>query len=239
VNTTPYLTFTRALLTIAARNPELDLLTVLAAAFAQGARGGRAWVEKTPLHLFHVECIRQRFPVAHFIQVVRDPRTTIAAVRGFSEHGWSTDIDETTAGVAAALGQAERASALAGGYLVVRYEDVVTATEREMRRVAAFIGIDWSPALLHPTLMSRPTRANSSLDRRVIGEIHHRSLPPQDADLDPRTLALVGARTSAPARALGYDLPAVGRVRALAIEAAERIRRATAAGRARRQEVSA
>lgn len=221
----PYLRFTGALLAVAERNPELDLLTVLAAVFADDTPQARAWTEKTPLHLFHVERIRQRFPQARFVQVVRDPRTTIAAIRRFSEHGWRTDLDEVTAGVAAALEQARRPSE---GYLVVRYEDLVTATERELRRIATFAGVEWSSSLLKPTQLGKPFRANSShLDRRLIGQVHERSLSPADVDLDARTLALINARTSKPARSLGYDLPAVGAARALAIEATERIRRVT------------
>jgi hypothetical protein len=222
-----YLRFTNALFAIAAQNPELDLLTALAAAFAHSTQRAQAWVEKTPFHLFHVDRIRRRFPDARFIQVVRDPRTTIAAIRRFGEHGWSTDIDETSAGVAAALSLATRTS---DSYLVVRYEDLVTATERELRRVAKFLGIEWSSALLCPSQLGQPRRANSShLDRRVIGKIHARSLRTDDTELDARTLALINARTSAPARALGYDVSAVGAARALAIEAAERTRRAKAA----------
>jgi hypothetical protein len=223
----PYLRFTEALLGIAARNPEVDLLTVLAAVFAEEAPCPRAWVEKTPLHVFHFDRIRRQFPDARFIQVVRDPRTTVAAIRRFREHGWTTDLDETTSGVAAALECAADISS--DNYLVVRYEDLVTATERELRRVATFVGVEWSPTLLCPTQMGEPRRANSShLDRRVVGTIHERSLNAGEAEFDEHTLALINARTSASARALGYDMPAVGRVRALAIEVAERIRRAEA-----------
>jgi hypothetical protein len=220
----PYLAFTERLLAAAAHG---DLLTALAAAF--WAPGARAWVEKTPLHVFRVDEIRRRFPAARFVHVVRDPRATVAAIRRFARHGWSTDVDETLDGVARALAQAADAP---DAYLVVRYEDVVRAPEQELRRVADFVGVDWSDSLLRPTLAGVPMRANSAwLDRRVVGEIHDRSL---DNELDRRTLALVHARTSRAARELGYELPCVGRVRAAAIEAAERLRRLADARRPKR-----
>ncbi|MDX6414795.1 MAG: hypothetical protein QOH23_2205, partial [Gaiellaceae bacterium] len=199
----------------------------------------QVWVEKTPLHLFQIDRIRSRFPSARFVHVVRDPRSTVAAIQRFAQHGWTTDLDETTSGVAAALGLASRLSRKLGTdtYLVVRYEDVVRAAAHELRRVAEFIGIDWSSSLLHPTLGGVPIRANSAwLERRVLGEIHDRSLAPAAADLDARTLSLVHARASGQARALGYDLPRVGVARAASIDAAERLRRLTAAVRARRKD---
>ena len=130
--------------------------------------------------------------------------------------------------------QAEEAPRTYGpaAYLVVRYEDVVAAAERELRRVADFVGIDWSDSLLRPTLAGVPMRANSAwLDRRVVGEIHDRSLDDGSRDLDRRTLALVHARTSRGGRALGYEVPRVGRIRAAVIEATERVRRLAGAGR--------
>lgn len=227
----PYLEFTRTLTALVAAHPDLDLLMLLAATFGAGASGARAWVEKTPLHLVQVERIRRRFPAARFIQVVRDPRATVASIRHYARHGWSTDLDETTAGVVAALEQAREGPPDLGSsvYLVVRYEDVVTTPEHELRGVMEFIGIDWANSLLRPTLAGVPVRANSAwLDRRVLGEIQDRSL--RTTELDERTLALVHARTSEPARALGYSVPRVGRMRALAVEVAERAHRL--AGRA-------
>jgi hypothetical protein len=234
----PYLAFSNDLYALARAHPELDPLTLLAALFASRAPAARAWVEKTPLHLFELNRIRSRFPSARFVHVVRDPLSTVAAIQQFAQHGWRTDLDETTSGVAAALGLASRLSRKLGGdtYLVVRYEDVVRAPADELRRVAEFIGIDVSDSLLHPTLAGVPVRANSAwLERRVLGEIHDRSLAPAAAGLDTRTLALVHARASKPARALGYDVPRVGLARAASIEAAERLRRLTAAVRARRK----
>jgi len=230
----PYLAFTARLLALAAAHPERDLLTALVATFGENAAGARAWVEKTPLHVFQVDRIRGWFPAARFVQVVRDPRATVAAIRRFARHGWRTDVDETVDGVARALVQAEEAPRTYGRdvYLVVRYEDVVAAAERELRRVADFVGIDWSDSLLRPTLAGVPMRANSAwLDRRVVGEIHDRSLDDGSRDLDRRTLALVHARTSRGGRALGYEVPRVGRIRAAVIEATERVRRLAGAGR--------
>ena len=86
----PYLAFTARLLAGAAHG---DPLAGLVAAFS--APEARAWVEKTPLHVFQVERIRRRFPAARFVHVVRDPRATVAAICRFARHGWSTDLDES------------------------------------------------------------------------------------------------------------------------------------------------
>jgi hypothetical protein len=207
-----YLRFTRALFALARAHPGRDLLALFAATFAHGAP--RAWVEKTPLHVEHVDEILAVYPRARFVQVVRDPRSAAASIHRFREHGWSLDPNEVVRGIDRALRAALEHPRRLGEerYLVVRYEELVRSPEPELARIAAFAGIDWDESLLRPTLVGKEMRANSAwLERRTVGEIHALSLDDPGAGLDRRVLRSVLATTGASARALGYPLPRLRR----------------------------
>lgn len=197
-----YAGFTRSLLAFAAgREANEDLLGIVAAAFAD-ARGvvPRAWMEKTPRDEVLVDEILAAYPDARFVQIVRDPRATVASVRGWNRSGRHL---ASTAEAAVELRRSlELARENAGErYLVVRYEDLVEDPEREMRRVADMLGLPWSDALVTPS-----TTANSSVsERRVRGSIHRLS---SNTNVLPRTAdVVVRALDAEPARALGYDVP--------------------------------
>lgn len=207
-----YLRFSRRLYALARAHPSRDPLALLAATFA--GPHSRAWVEKTPLHVDHVDEILAVYPRALFVQIVRDPRSTAASIRRFREHGWRLDPDEVVRGIDRALAAAlERPARLGEGrYFVVRYEELVRSTEPELRRIVDFLGIGWDGVLLRPTLAGTEMRANSAwLERRTVGEVHALSLGEPGAGLDRRVLRSVLATTGANARALGYPLPEVRR----------------------------
>ncbi len=53
-----------------------------------------------------------------------------------------------------------------GRVLLVDYDDLVGNTERGMRRVAEFLGLDFEDVLTVPTLMGRPVKGNTSFKDR-------------------------------------------------------------------------
>lgn len=207
-----YLRFTRALFALARAHPARDPLALVAAAFTDGVP--HAWIEKTPLHLDHVDEILATYPRARFVQVVRDPRSTAASICRFREHGWSLDMREVVRGIDRALRSALEQPRRLGEerYLVVRYEELVRSPERELARIAAFAGVEWDESLLRPTLAGHEMRANSAwLVRRTVGEIHALSLDDPGAGLDRRVLRFLLATTGESARELGYPLPRLKR----------------------------
>lgn len=84
---------------------------------------------------------REAFPSARFVHMVRDPRDCYASQR---QHSWgwkkASDSYREWLDVNAA---AERVGARA-----VSYEDLVANTERELRRVCAFLGLEWDARML-------------------------------------------------------------------------------------------
>lgn len=120
-------------------------------------RGKQRWGEKTPQNIRHVAWIFAHWPNAKFIHVLRDGRDAICSIRTHPRfriidgekiptgilrplepciRGWLRD---TGAGLAW-RGQPN--------YLEVRYEDLVNAPDATLKKICAFIGEDYSPALL-------------------------------------------------------------------------------------------
>lgn len=109
------------------------------------ARAGKQrWVEKTPDNIRHTDLIRERWPEARVVHVVRDYRDVCAS--------WKVNrkqpVDEF---IAAAQ---ENVDALGGTlgtssdwYSEVRYEDLVTRPEATLRSLCGFIGERFEPAM--------------------------------------------------------------------------------------------
>jgi hypothetical protein len=209
----PYLRFTRELARFGRAREGRDLLVAVAQAIA--ATTGttpRLWVEKTPTHELHVHRILAAYPNARFLHVVRTPRATM---RSLLQYDADQPVVEPLPG-AVELGRSLQL-ALDGQaqygerYHVVRYEELVDATETAMRAVAAALAIPFDASLLAPTTGGKPTMANAGRpERRVVGEVHRLSADP--GTLPRRIAAAVDAFAGAPAKQLGYDTPGGSRL---------------------------
>ena len=117
--------------------------SLLATCFVMYAeRNGKPrWGDKRPMYAARLSAIWDLFPNAQFIHVVRDPRACIASVRKL---GWYNGK------VAPALELWERSIHTVNAWrpklsadqlLEVKYEDLVTAPEATLARVATFAGL--------------------------------------------------------------------------------------------------
>ncbi|NHI17556.1 sulfotransferase [Microbacterium excoecariae] len=124
---------------------------LLAAMFEAGDRlaPGQRWVEKTPNHIEHVAALQREFPDARFVRILRDPRDVAASLAKVpwgspsplaNAWAWREQVRRTATPLAA----------LAGALLTVRYEDLLSEPEAVMRRVAAHIGVAFTPEMLDP-----------------------------------------------------------------------------------------
>ena len=120
----------------------LESLTVQHAERAGKAR----WVEKTPRHLLMLETLRELWPDARIVRIVRDPRdVALSLVR----------MPFATDSVIANLIRVDhddrisrRFVASDQGTLSLRYEDLLARPEVELRRICDFIGEDFDPDML-------------------------------------------------------------------------------------------
>ncbi len=116
-------------------------------AFVDGLLGGyaarqgkRRWAEKTPGNILHVARIREAWPGARILHIVRDPRDVFASLRQAGK--WDTTAEFSSRwcaflGAAAAVGGAD--------LLELRYEDLVTSPAATMRRVLEHLDESWQP----------------------------------------------------------------------------------------------
>ena len=112
------------------------------------ARGKRRWGDKTPDYGQDIGVLWSLFPGAQFIHVVRDGRDVALSLRTLSwgsrnmiglarDWAWKTIVPHK---VGAALGPRH--------YMEIRYEDLVREPEAGLRRICAFLGERYDPAML-------------------------------------------------------------------------------------------
>lgn len=141
------------------------------------SKPGSRVVEKTPNNLLVMNELAAIFPAATFIHVVRDGRDVANSLVGMNwltldgQPLWYTQNLEAAfqywAGVVTkGLMDASHPS-LMGRVLLVRYEDLVTKPESEMRRVLDFIGESWDPAVLEYYKVDRGPEPEESSTAQV------------------------------------------------------------------------
>jgi hypothetical protein len=115
-----------------------------------GKEGWRTWVDHTPDNAEFAAHLFAHFPDAKLVHLVRDGRAVTASVLPLdwgpnttikSVHWW---IEKLAFGLAAEARWPERVTR-------VRYEDLLRDPEAELRRICAFAGIAYDPAVLEAT----------------------------------------------------------------------------------------
>jgi hypothetical protein len=181
------------------------------------ARDGKVrWGEKTPSHIFRLAKIRECFPRARVIQMIRDPRGVVCStIQAFTD-GKFTDWRIYVAAqywrraFRVHLEQARKTPDT--GYLLVRHEEFVTSPERTLSEVCQFLGgVDYVPEMLnfHQTA-AQYIRKNSD---GALPDRHLRTQRPIDARraqawrtmLSPPQVSLIEAAVGDEMRSLGYE----------------------------------
>jgi len=114
--------------------------------FAQ-AHGKRRCGEKTPHNGLITEMLCQWYPGAAIIHLLRDPRDAVASMLRMP---WAPKNVYSNARAWLRFNQGAWRSRLRPNYLLVRYEELVSEPEAQLRRVCAFVGEEYSPAMLVP-----------------------------------------------------------------------------------------
>ncbi len=151
-----------------------QVLEALARAFQAVHPGpgpdARGMVLKETSIEIYAEMLFDKFPAAKFVHLLRDPRDNFAALKAGVENYYSAFDDDANTILASLLHRYGLGMRLArfnqerfgpGRYLVTRHEDVVKDSEAELARISEFLGIDFQPCLLQPTIMGRPSKGNN------------------------------------------------------------------------------
>ena len=136
-------------------------------------RARSRWGDKTPDYVKRIAEIGRVLPEARFVHLIRDGRDVALSLNA----GWSRARRQGARARTRPrppLAKRDRAgprctrSASAGGYLEVRYEDLVLDTEPTLRRVCEFVELDWDPVMLdyHERAAERLTEIARDLPAR-------------------------------------------------------------------------
>ena len=136
--------------------PEREFIDIVMAYCAERA-GKRRWVEKTPDNIRYWSLIQEHWPDAFMIHMIREYKDTFASWkerRKDSLERFLATVRQTYDDVRPLLGrETER-------YLEVNYDDLVTETEKTMRRVLAKIGVPWDDACARINLENTRSERN-------------------------------------------------------------------------------
>jgi hypothetical protein len=173
--------------------------------------GKPRWGDKS-LHTEHyVDRVLAEYPEAKIIHMSRDPRDRYASVR--KRHG------KTVSRVGASMGRWLYSMKMAqrnqrrypDNYLIVQYEALAGRPEETLRQVCAFIGEEYTPAML--TMSGAPdhrnTGGNSSFGRIEPGVISTRPVGRFREVLSAADVAFIQMWAGGDMKALGYSMEPV------------------------------
>jgi hypothetical protein len=171
-------------------NAEKDLLVIMVEAYA--ATLGRSlesvarWVEKTPANRRYIPAIRSRFPPAKILLTMRDPRAILAAqialekTRQLGTFSTYYCISHWREAANVALRARHENDATT---FVVPYEKLVLETADWMKRVCAFLEIEFDPAIVLTPTKAGKFWAGNSASEAVFTKISDEPLTRWQSDL--------------------------------------------------------
>jgi hypothetical protein len=115
--------------------------------FFARVHGRRRCGEKTPHNALVAEMLCQWYPGASVIHLLRDPRDAVASMLRMP---WAPGNVRSNALSWLLFNLAAWRLRNTPQYLLVRYEQLVAQSEQELRRICAFVGEEYSPAMLVP-----------------------------------------------------------------------------------------
>ncbi|MEC8191127.1 MAG: sulfotransferase [Myxococcota bacterium] len=150
-------------------------------------------VETTPHTLLHMESLATIFPRARFVHVVRDGRDVVGSLlqRDWmdpttGEKVWCCQSPKAAAEYWVHVVDAirEQGARLPGRYLEVSYEDLIAQPEASMRRVLAFLGETWEPAVLDRVIAEPEVRPGN--EAAIVAAIENtpRCAPPESVGME-------------------------------------------------------
>lgn len=173
--------------------------------------GKARWGDKRPSYLANLHMIRDLFPDAQVVHIIRDGRDCVASLKEAPWHrggvptavaGWCRGMDE---GARAARTWAP------GSYFEMYYERLVSDPEPELRRLCDFLGEPFDPAMTEPSSVAGvavPER--KTWHALTHGEVTSKRIGSWSRRLDPAEIGLCEAVMGRRLVAHGYELTGLG-----------------------------
>lgn len=139
-----------------------DRITPLFSFFirAMDSRAGTlGWVEKTPNNLFCLDLIEKHVPNPVFIHVLRSGEEAIASIVDAAQRydDWNARYLRTPGGIERLVALWNNAAAISikrsrgKNHFLLRHEQLIADPEKEIKKVATFLGIPYEPDMLNPS----------------------------------------------------------------------------------------
>lgn len=179
------------------------ILSALLEAYAQ-RQGKDIAGEKTPGHIWYVERILETYPEARIVAMIRDPRDTILSLEALPWHYYGF-LDSVAQWRSAA--RRVRAVACAGG-LSLRFEDLITAPQRELKRICTFIGVGYEAHMLDHREAANFDPKTEPWKRNVLAPLDPSNQGKWRTRMPKRKLAAVDAALTA--ELIAWNYPTAG-----------------------------
>jgi hypothetical protein len=163
------------------------------------------WVEKSPPHIFHQPAIREMFPEARFIYLLRDPRAVIGSLKTMP---WSTT---NVYALARSWNKALALSNIKEGSIFVRYEDLVREPEPTFNKLGEFLGARGTYQA--PTRLTDAVEENNAFSRNAFKPLSTEMIDKwrnQLSTLDS-DLSIIQHLCGTGMQRMGYELADTGR----------------------------
>jgi hypothetical protein len=197
------------------------------------AHGKKRWGDKRPMYARYLDAIFAMFPDAQFINVVRDPRASVASMRklGWFDKQVAPGLDLWDRSLRAV--EPWRSRLCPDQYVDVRYEDLVSRPEEALASVAEFLGIAADDVAVMLTYHENVDETAKKYHSRL-------SLPPTtdrirswEESLEPGEVAFIERTAARHMERFGYEPTQAGPVSRELVRAHREHRRAIALKRYR------
>jgi len=122
-------------------------------------------VDTNPTQIMNLGLLHIAFPQARIIHIARDPAATIRSIYATPVRN-APDFACDMQNIVFAHEQFQRLmdhwrkTLPASAILEVRFEELTQSTEAELRKILAFLGVEWDAACLHGTPAKAPRAAD-------------------------------------------------------------------------------
>lgn len=157
------------------------------------------WGDKTPSYIDHLDLIDSALPDARFVHIIRDPRDQALSERAI----WGKSLRRSADAWRRRIVQARSSRpAVEDRYIELTYESLVRDPERELRRLASWLGVDFQPAML------RSAAGSDELGQMVGAQsVSDAAIGGRRGRLSPSEETAIASLTRDVGAELGYNLP--------------------------------
>jgi hypothetical protein len=171
--------------------------------------GAKRFGEKTPTNIRYMNELLSIFPNAKIIHIIRDPRDVVASASKRELFWTSNDVVINAFKWRCDMFYRREFSAQTETYTEVRYEDLVSDPEQQLRRICEFVGEEFDPQMLEFYKTSKSYLQNEPWKEGTQRPINRSSVQKWQKELSEAQIFLIEMINGATMSQIGYELSRV------------------------------